>query len=273
MRSLILITLLLMASIGHAAYLSIPVSIGGGSIAGLGDVAKVGTPADNQVGVWTGDGSIEGTADLTYDGANLFLTGDIGSTANRITKGWFTGLKVTNPVVADLNGNADTATNGVTASAVIADGIAVCGDGGAKGVKACAELTVNSVTLPSHAHFANADAPYNDTTTPHVLLATEIQNDILTNYGATEDRVYTAPAIPFGVNFMMTVGAAFQISLCPDGTEAFWLNGIEMAAGECIVNAGDTEGEVMSCWSVESADAVYELHCKSSYSNFAEATP
>lgn len=31
-----------------------------------GDVSKVGTPADNQVGVWTGDGTIEGSAGLTY---------------------------------------------------------------------------------------------------------------------------------------------------------------------------------------------------------------
>lgn len=34
-------------------------------------VSKVGTPADNQVGVWTGDGTIEGDANLTYDATNL----------------------------------------------------------------------------------------------------------------------------------------------------------------------------------------------------------
>ena len=34
---------------------------------GFGDVTKVGTPADNQVGVWTGDGTIEGTAGFTFD--------------------------------------------------------------------------------------------------------------------------------------------------------------------------------------------------------------
>jgi hypothetical protein len=33
---------------------------------GTGNVSKVGTPADNQVGVWTGDGTIEGTAGLTF---------------------------------------------------------------------------------------------------------------------------------------------------------------------------------------------------------------
>jgi hypothetical protein len=35
--------------------------------AGGGDVTKVGTPADNQVGVWTGDGTIEGDVALTFD--------------------------------------------------------------------------------------------------------------------------------------------------------------------------------------------------------------
>lgn len=39
--------------------------------AGAGNVTKVGTPANNQVGVWTGDGTIEGDSTLTYDGATL----------------------------------------------------------------------------------------------------------------------------------------------------------------------------------------------------------
>lgn len=35
--------------------------------AGSGDVSKVGTPVDGQIGVWTGDGTIEGDAALTFD--------------------------------------------------------------------------------------------------------------------------------------------------------------------------------------------------------------
>ena len=41
---------------------------------GGGDVTKVGTPVNNQVGVWTGDGTIEGDAALTYDSATDTLT-------------------------------------------------------------------------------------------------------------------------------------------------------------------------------------------------------
>lgn len=44
---------------------------------GSGDVSKVGTPVDNQVSVWTGDGTIEGTTGLTYDGTALGVTGNI----------------------------------------------------------------------------------------------------------------------------------------------------------------------------------------------------
>lgn len=42
---------------------------GGGS----GDVIKVGTPVNNQMPVWTGDGTLEGTSDFTYDGTSLNL--------------------------------------------------------------------------------------------------------------------------------------------------------------------------------------------------------
>lgn len=35
--------------------------------ASSGDVSKVGTPVNNQVGVWTGDGTLEGDASLTFD--------------------------------------------------------------------------------------------------------------------------------------------------------------------------------------------------------------
>ena len=83
---------------------------------GAGDVVKVGTPADSQIGVWTGDGTIEGAASLTYDGSNLQLTGDIGSTGTPITKGWFTDMTVANAIAADITGNAATVTSFTPAS-------------------------------------------------------------------------------------------------------------------------------------------------------------
>lgn len=50
--------------------------------AGSGDVSKVGTPANNQVGVWTGDGTLEGDAALTFDTAtDTLTTGIVNSTS------------------------------------------------------------------------------------------------------------------------------------------------------------------------------------------------
>jgi hypothetical protein len=47
-----------------------------------GDVSKVGTPVDNQVGVWTGDGTIEGDAGLTFDTTDDTLsTGILNATS------------------------------------------------------------------------------------------------------------------------------------------------------------------------------------------------
>lgn len=48
---------------------------------GGGDVTKVGTPINNQVGVWTGDGTIEGTSDLSWTGTNLSISGEFAETA------------------------------------------------------------------------------------------------------------------------------------------------------------------------------------------------
>jgi hypothetical protein len=47
----------------------------GTPLVGGGDVTKVGTPVNNQVGVWTGDGTLEGDSKLTFDGTTLGVTG------------------------------------------------------------------------------------------------------------------------------------------------------------------------------------------------------
>ena len=43
---------------------------------GGGDVSKVGTPVNNQLGVWTGDGTIEGDANVTWDGSTFSVGGN-----------------------------------------------------------------------------------------------------------------------------------------------------------------------------------------------------
>jgi len=51
----------------------------GADAVGGGDVSKVGTPVDNQIGVWTGDGTIEGTSNLTFNN-NLNITNSYSTT-------------------------------------------------------------------------------------------------------------------------------------------------------------------------------------------------
>ena len=55
---------------------------------GSGDVSKVGTPIDSQIGVWTGDGTIEGTSALQYDGTDFILgTASVNQTELGILEG------------------------------------------------------------------------------------------------------------------------------------------------------------------------------------------
>lgn len=76
-----------------------------GSGTGGGDVYKVGTPVNNQVGVWTGNGTIEGDADLTFDGTNLVVTGNVTSDQNR------TQSTLTNPSSMDYRLGAKVRVN------------------------------------------------------------------------------------------------------------------------------------------------------------------
>jgi hypothetical protein len=49
---------------------------------GSGDVSKVGTPVDNQIGVWTGDGTIEGDTAFTWSAGSLNITGSVVVSGN-----------------------------------------------------------------------------------------------------------------------------------------------------------------------------------------------
>ena len=72
-----------------------------------GNVTKVGTPVNNQVGIWTGDGTIEGDVNLTYD-----TTTDILAVGTGITVGGSNLTALYQPLDADL-----TSWAGVTRAA------------------------------------------------------------------------------------------------------------------------------------------------------------
>jgi len=52
------------------------------AVGGTGDVSKVGTPVDNEIGVWTGDGTLEGDTNLQWDGSTLTVTGLLQTVAS-----------------------------------------------------------------------------------------------------------------------------------------------------------------------------------------------
>lgn len=52
----------------------------GATAGGGGDVTKVGTPVNNEIGVWTGDGTLEGDTNFQWDGTSFILSGNILNT-------------------------------------------------------------------------------------------------------------------------------------------------------------------------------------------------
>ena len=74
--------------------------------AGSGDVSKVGTPVNNQVGVWTGDGTIEGDTALTFDTTDdtLSVGGKVVTPAVRASS--------SAGIVIEANGGTDVADFG-----------------------------------------------------------------------------------------------------------------------------------------------------------------
>lgn len=76
------------------------------TVAGTGDVSKVGTPVDNQIGVWTGDGTLEGDANLTFDTTTDTLT------TTAVTATTVTATTILPTVLQGGNGNASTVVAG-----------------------------------------------------------------------------------------------------------------------------------------------------------------
>jgi hypothetical protein len=71
---------------------------------------------------------------------------------------WATDITCTNTIAGDITGNAGTATNGATSSAVIADNAIVRGDGGTKGVQGSTATIDDSGNLIITGNYTLRDA-------------------------------------------------------------------------------------------------------------------
>lgn len=97
----------------------------------IGGVSFNGS-ANITVATATGGFTISG-GDLALGANNITMTGSLGATGARLTKGWFTDLQVTNAIAGSITGNAATVTNATLTTA----------------------LTVNTGTLTLTANAAN----------------------------------------------------------------------------------------------------------------------
>jgi hypothetical protein len=134
-------------------------------------------------------------------------------------------------------------------------------------------LTIGGVVSPDGALPKVLDAPeLSDTASDpdFTLTAAEVSGNIITSSGIGEDATFTFPALSTieGSSGIFIIEDAFQSDLIPNGTEQFYLNGVQMDAGEHIVNAADTAGDMISWICTETA-----CYFKSENSNWAQATP
>lgn len=97
---------------------------------GGGDVTKVGTPVDNEIGVWTGDGTLEGESELTYFDSELIVeASQAGFIADESDGGGISFFRATSTNTSDsgiqLEFNSTTGTDAclrqVTSSGVAED--------------------------------------------------------------------------------------------------------------------------------------------------------
>jgi hypothetical protein len=94
---------------GTATALQTPRTIGGVSFDGTGNITVASA---------TGGFTVSG-GDLALGANNITMTGSIGTTGSRLTKGWFTDLEVTNAIVGNITGNAATVTTNANLTGAI----------------------------------------------------------------------------------------------------------------------------------------------------------
>lgn len=93
---------------------------------GSGDVSKVGTPVNNQVGVWTGDGTLEGDTALTFDTTtDTLATGIVTVTDDAYAAGWngSTAVPTKNAVYDQMETKAPLASPTFTGTVTVPVGL------------------------------------------------------------------------------------------------------------------------------------------------------
>lgn len=92
-----------------ATVLATPRNIGGVSFNGSADITVASA---------TGGFTVSG-GNLAVGVNNISLTGALGTTGSRVSKGWFTDVQVTNPISGSVTGNAGTVTTNANLTGLV----------------------------------------------------------------------------------------------------------------------------------------------------------
>lgn len=226
-------------------------TIGAGSTSGTntGDQTSVsgnsGTATALQNARTIGGVSFNGTANITVSTAtagftvsggdlaaganNLTITGSIGATGARVTKGWFTDLQVTNAIAGSITGSAATVTNATLTTALTVNTGTVTLTGNAANTSV---LTIGAGAVS----VSGANTGDQTTVSGNAGTATALQNARLingTSFNGTADITVTAAAgtltgatLNSGVTASSLTSVGTLSSLTVGGTLAMGANNI-----------------------------------------------
>lgn len=124
-------------------------------------------------------------------------------------------------------------------------------------------MFVKAIGLPTY--YASE---LNDTSDPHLLTVEELMNSNISNGESIGADEWDFPARTEGWNFCFIIEVAQNVTLKPNGTEQWYFNGVQMSAGESIVNNSPTIGEKICCTSTEQI-----VEWNSKYTDWAQETP
>jgi len=124
----------------------------------------VGTPANNQLGVWTGDGTIEGDSSLTWDGNELAVNGQMFTIMG-------TGTVSVDEVDIDWNDGNSSVIDLETATGDVEVFFTNPNIGASYFIKIIQGSTARTVTFPSNCLFPSETPPFTlDVTTTNLNL-------------------------------------------------------------------------------------------------------
>lgn len=211
-----------------------------GTISAGGDVTKVGTPVDNQIGVWTGNGTIEGDADFTYNGTTNTLDFGSGGTISSST-GSVTHATVSN-IYGAASGNGTKGQISFSSETVnIISGQTQTTIGFSQyGTSNYAKLSMASLT-------ADRTFTFPDVTGTFALIAQTITNGVTTS-APSQDAVFDALALKLDATAYddataaeTTTGTSTTKYVSPDG-----LAGSEFGKRTVSILVSDPNGDAIT---------------------------